>query len=101
MQLKLQQQLAVEVAHTANVVSAVAELVDYQRQHQEILELVERKPQAVLVGFLITDIQEQLVLHFKVEIQEMKAAAVVVVTLAAAAVETTLVVRVDLVILHY
>jgi hypothetical protein len=101
MQLKLQQQLAVEVAHMANVVSAVAELVDYQRQHQEILELVERKPRAVLVAFLITDIQEQLVLHSKVGIQEMKVAVEVAVTLAVAVAVTTPVVLVDLVTSHY
>jgi hypothetical protein len=101
MQLKLQQQLAVEVAHTANVVSAVAELVDYHRQHQEILELVERKLRAVLVASLITDIQEQLVLHSKVEIQEMKVAVAVAVTLAVAVAVTTPVVLVDLVTSHY
>jgi endo-alpha-1,4-polygalactosaminidase (GH114 family) len=101
MQLKLQQQLAVEVAHTANVVSAVAELVDYQRQHQEILELVERNPVVVLVEFPATDTQELPVLHTKVEIQRMKAAAVVVVTSAAVAVEITQVVLVDLATSHF
>jgi hypothetical protein len=101
MQLKLQPQLVVEVAHMANVVLVVVELVDYQLQDQEILELVELKPQAVLVAFLLTDIQEQLVLHSKVAIQRMKAAAAVVVTLAVAAVATTPVVLVDPVTSHY
>jgi hypothetical protein len=101
MQLKLQPQLVVEVAHMANVVLVVVELVDYQLQDQEILELVELKPQAVLVAFLLTDIQEQLVLQSKVAIQRMKAAAAVVVTLAVAAVATTPVVLVDPVTSHY
>jgi hypothetical protein len=84
-----------------NVVLVVAELVDYQLQHQVTPEPVEHNPLVVQVVFPIMDIQEPLVLHTKVEIQRMKAAAVVVVTSAAVVVETTLVVRVDLVILHY
>jgi hypothetical protein len=41
-----------------NVVLEAAEQVDYQPQHQEILEQVERKALLVLAEFLIMDIQE-------------------------------------------
>jgi hypothetical protein len=91
----------VAVALTDNVVLVVAELVDYQLQHQVTPEPVEHNPLVVQVVFPIMDIQEPLVLHTKVEIRAMKAAVVVVVTSAAVAVEITQVVLVDLATPHF
>jgi hypothetical protein len=62
---------------------------------------VEHKPLAVLVEFPTMDTPEQLALHSRVAIHEMKAAVAVVVTSAVAVVVTTQVVLADLVMLHF
>jgi hypothetical protein len=62
---------------------------------------VEHNQLVVQVDFQLMDIQEQLALNSKVEIQRMKVAAAVVATSVAVVAEITPVVQVDQALLHF
>jgi hypothetical protein len=62
---------------------------------------VAHKPLVVLVEFPTMDTPEQLALHSRAAIHEMKAAVVAVDTSVVAVVEITQVVLADLVTLHF